>query len=1316
VSQPRWRVALWVACLTACAADQPSASAPGADEEVEEQALPLVEAPTDYASVVLADGPVGYWRLGEQPGTNDVLDSSGNGYNGFYRVRTEPSWHPQLGLPGAIAGDSDTAARFFWYNNGKVTPITQWNYAEIPFNANLVQPPREFTLEAWFTMPPLLGHQTYSGIVATSSTNGHDGYGLMYYGYQVWFYIGHYNARVGFPMGLVSDDRFHHIVATWDGRTATIYLDGAVVASKVVGYLKPGAGPLWIGKAWSGGWQGMIDEVAIYHRALRADEAYEHYSAGKANLRVELRVPSSGDISEVALLGDEVRLGDGVRVVDPITGEPAAVAATGAAGITLGSGASTGALTSAGGARLGSMARAVGAVQLTGTLTLASDAEVTGSVAQNVPATAPRTLSWDVHWPSTFLGHVNLSAGQVQQISPGHHGDVAVREGALLSLGAGAYYLDALVLDAGATLQVDNAAGPVRIFVRDRLTYRGQIVRTHAAANVLVVYLGTSAVAVESALDASLWAPNATLTLHPTPTAHSGSFVAKVVDVLPGSVIERRPYRTLACMGDDCAPEAGEPPLEASCAEEGPLMRRFMLVASERPLMNTQDWACVLTRIGGELDEGERRMARVTTQGDYWVGFASQEVSAEATCVHRSCFRSERIAVSGPYAVKAEAEEADILGVTICTDGDNHEASVSGAPDQATCLSMFHASEPVGGGERAWIDQSSAAPAAIHASNKQCFAEVEAAAHAFRAGPAGQPALFHGPDASHAQVEAAGSFVVRSAGVREVWMPPIDEALCYLSEFGGKIAGGGEFATIEPRFDPDTQRTRWHLSAQHLSAGAPDGVFASARCYSMHQDVCEATPPLERSFACDARVRQRSDWQQETPAAVDMGPADDRACFLVRTRGHFEGGGESVHAQVVSGRWQLTGNSRQEGIAATAECVGVESMTDEKSWDQAQGAETVDLAPAEGYACFLTRMRGHFEGGGEVIHTRIENGRWVLGGNSAQDGGAVSASARCILVRSMGPERTWYEDGPEEELSRSPEDFCFLTRVEGKFKGGGEVVEVKLEALPDGGVRQVLTGSSGQKQVAGRARCVRLPTGGVIGPIDPPAPLPPPDCTITDTNGFLPASVCFLSHVSEDGDHQPVNSRYCRPRSCYERGDQGDHLAVSTLRQVSAGDECRETFNVLQGANAVAFLSSVDMNDAEGGEEWFRIDQAVAPDAPSTLRVHSCQDAIFGSALTLQLRRFDRAVHFMGPNDRVGPLDEVGEFSVASAATPVEVTMTPVATTSCVLTGVSGKFEGGGEFVSLDHSGPRWKLVAQHRSGGGLTATARCFPHQQPPL
>ena len=95
-------------------------------------------ASDQYSSVVLAKGPVGYWRLGEAEGPT-AFDASGNGYDGI------SMGNPTFGEPGAIANDPDTAIG--------VNGPTSMDYVEIadPDSQAFSQPTSGLglTVEVW---------------------------------------------------------------------------------------------------------------------------------------------------------------------------------------------------------------------------------------------------------------------------------------------------------------------------------------------------------------------------------------------------------------------------------------------------------------------------------------------------------------------------------------------------------------------------------------------------------------------------------------------------------------------------------------------------------------------------------------------------------------------------------------------------------------------------------------------------------------------------------------------------------------------------------------------------------------------------------------------------------------------------------------------------------------------------------------------------------------------------------------------------------------------------------------------------------------
>ena len=73
-------------------------------------------------------------------------------------------------------------------------------------------------------------------------------------------------------------NKWHHVVLTYDGSVWSFYKDGGLVSSAAGGKpLQPNAANLYFGNGYHGYWNGLMDEVTIYKRALSAAEILEHY-------------------------------------------------------------------------------------------------------------------------------------------------------------------------------------------------------------------------------------------------------------------------------------------------------------------------------------------------------------------------------------------------------------------------------------------------------------------------------------------------------------------------------------------------------------------------------------------------------------------------------------------------------------------------------------------------------------------------------------------------------------------------------------------------------------------------------------------------------------------------------------------------------------------------------------------------------------------------------------------------------------------------------------------------------------------------------
>jgi monoamine oxidase len=206
--------------------------------------------------------------------------------------------------------------------------------------------------------------------------------------------------------------------------------------------------------------------------------------------------------------------------------------------------------------------------------------------------------------------------------------------------------------------------------------------------------------------------------------------------------------------------------------------------------------------------------------------------------------------------------------------------------------------------------------------------------------------------------------------------------------------------------------------------------------------------------------------------AVYMGTTSHRVCFLVRLSGKLaEGDQAQVRIEARENAWYLHGQSDQDrgGVGVRARCMTVGSKDDytqeELVWKSSDSAPLRTGLSTKEYSCFLTGVGGQFASGADGVRLYEENGTWALGGSTS--GGERSARARCVKVKPLDTRYEWsQEQGRATPLQ--PGAHCFLTRVQGRFMGGGEVVYAMSENDED----RYLFGSSTQSGVAAEARCI----------------------------------------------------------------------------------------------------------------------------------------------------------------------------------------------------------------------------------------------------
>ncbi len=215
--------------------------------------------PTAYTTSVLADHPLGYWRLGDALDTTVMSDATGQ-YPGTYVNGAGGS--PQLG----ISGDGNTAAYFVGND--------QYGYVN-----GLHAPQQAYSLEAW-VLPgkAAAGMAVQQGAAGAMYIDGQGRYVFVPNSNDVHDQIVDNNPADVVPAG--GSDHFHHLVGTWDGSTAKLYVDGRQVASAPSTQAPSGAATFYIGYGTLAPWfSGYIDEVAYYDHALTADRVLAHYLA-----------------------------------------------------------------------------------------------------------------------------------------------------------------------------------------------------------------------------------------------------------------------------------------------------------------------------------------------------------------------------------------------------------------------------------------------------------------------------------------------------------------------------------------------------------------------------------------------------------------------------------------------------------------------------------------------------------------------------------------------------------------------------------------------------------------------------------------------------------------------------------------------------------------------------------------------------------------------------------------------------------------------------------------------------------------------------
>jgi hypothetical protein len=270
----------------------------------------FIAPPTDgYATTVLGNSPVGFWRLAESEtggGDNgEVANDYAGGHNGVYT-------NVVLGNPGYGSLDPNTSAAFGTGVNGTANNNAVESIGGVDFSAPSGVS-AEFTVEALVKGNGQL--QANTGIAAKGIFNSEEftldtGAPNRAYRFGVRSAAGTaYNANSTL---IANDHAWHHLVGVCDEANGlvTLYIDGTNAASAVIPVgagidsasaglqMTIGARPTSLTSGIDNQFIGSVSDVALYGSALTSSQVQAHFQAASVAPAIAAFAPVTTNFTE----------------------------------------------------------------------------------------------------------------------------------------------------------------------------------------------------------------------------------------------------------------------------------------------------------------------------------------------------------------------------------------------------------------------------------------------------------------------------------------------------------------------------------------------------------------------------------------------------------------------------------------------------------------------------------------------------------------------------------------------------------------------------------------------------------------------------------------------------------------------------------------------------------------------------------------------------------------------------------------------------------------------------------------------------------
>ncbi len=229
-----------------------------------------------YSSVILADSPTGYWRLGDATAISPVDSSAGGAHPGTVTATVTAL------QTGALAGDSNTAFLF----DGSTGNITITGTPAYDGSTGV----HPFSFECWFKCAAAANtaclwnnnNNASKGVSLTLTLTG-----LLV---KAIDNVSGQTTSITYAMTYAANG-WHHIVMTISRSpdVLKLYVDGANVGTQAMAGADGGDFSGQSQLKWGSGtfdrfFSGYMDELALYNTALSSVQVSAHYAAATATI------------------------------------------------------------------------------------------------------------------------------------------------------------------------------------------------------------------------------------------------------------------------------------------------------------------------------------------------------------------------------------------------------------------------------------------------------------------------------------------------------------------------------------------------------------------------------------------------------------------------------------------------------------------------------------------------------------------------------------------------------------------------------------------------------------------------------------------------------------------------------------------------------------------------------------------------------------------------------------------------------------------------------------------------------------------------